>query len=261
MAQYITRIRTAAGDLQIDYNALANLPEGNINVEEAVAEAIDALNLSQTYASKTHEHEIEDIAGLNDAMSELQDAISNIQDDILGILVVTADMSTNTADYNSTQILEHLNKGGDVRLKISDDLYADLRGVYGSTAMFDYISVTSNQITQRIYAVWEDGNITGSENVMSGGGAGMTEEQTEQLQANTEAIQDNVDAIQANTDAIACMNRTITGGNIVKSDQTITMTLTLDDNSEEIQVITLDDHNRPIAINGVNFEWSGFDGT
>lgn len=34
MSRYITKIRTEAGDLQIDYNALANLPISDISLTE-----------------------------------------------------------------------------------------------------------------------------------------------------------------------------------------------------------------------------------
>ena len=259
MAQYITRIRTAAGDLQIDYNSLANLPQADTNVEEAVSDAIEALNLPETYASKTHEHKIEDITGLNDTISAIQDSISNIQDSASNTLVVTADMSTNTADYNATQIAAHLNNGGDVLFKTSTGVYAELQGVTGDAVFFKAFEVSSTKTTQYTYSIWADGSLAVSEKSMeAGSGTGMTEEQVEQLEANTEAI-------QANTEAIADMNRQITGGSIVKSDKTITMTLTRDGGNEEVHVVTLNDNGYPIQItvngNEANFEWSGFDGT
>ena len=54
MAQYITRIRTASGDLQIDYNALANLPKsddtltnsGSFADAKATGDAISGLSES-----------------------------------------------------------------------------------------------------------------------------------------------------------------------------------------------------------------------
>lgn len=52
MSQYVTKIRTASGDLQIDYNALANLPttdttltlSGQAADAKAVADALDNMN-------------------------------------------------------------------------------------------------------------------------------------------------------------------------------------------------------------------------
>ena len=34
MSQYITKIRTESGDLQIDYNALANIPESDTSLSK-----------------------------------------------------------------------------------------------------------------------------------------------------------------------------------------------------------------------------------
>ncbi len=41
MAQYVTKIRTENGDLQIDYNALANLPKTDttLKIDGAIADA------------------------------------------------------------------------------------------------------------------------------------------------------------------------------------------------------------------------------
>ena len=109
MSQYITKIKTTSGDLQIDYNALANLPEADTTLSESgkfadskiVGDSISNLSaligdkptseqISTAVANKAdvnHTHNIVDIDSLSDELNSKYEKPSG------GI--TKEDMSTN----------------------------------------------------------------------------------------------------------------------------------------------------------------------
>lgn len=68
MAQYITRMRTASGDLQIDYNELANLP----NIQGVVQNTLNNSNILQgTDSTLTKSGKAADAKAVGDALAGL----------------------------------------------------------------------------------------------------------------------------------------------------------------------------------------------
>ena len=170
-------------------------------------------------------------------------AVGDAIADAIGEATMIVNVANGFADHTSIEIKEHLDKGGDVKLRTFAGFYIDLRGTTASAALFESIEITPDQVVQTIYSVWEDGSINSHENVMTGG-AGMTEEQAEQLQANTEAI--------------AELNNGVISGNLAVEPMKYTITLTLEDGSTETHVLETDENDYPkkLTVNGVAIPWT-----
>ena len=92
MPQHITRIRTESGDLQIDYNALANLPQ-LLELDDTLSKAGDAADakavgdLLDTKEDKTSiDKKFNDInKEIDDALASVNDKLSDINEDITDI--------------------------------------------------------------------------------------------------------------------------------------------------------------------------------
>lgn len=99
MADYVKRIRTTSGDLQIDYNSLANLPD-----------------LSDV-ASADHTHELKDLTGVaqikqgGTGATDAATARNNLEITPVNIGAATIDHAHTLTDDNITGLLP-LEKGG-----------------------------------------------------------------------------------------------------------------------------------------------------
>lgn len=137
--QYIKKIRTDAGDLQIDYTALANLPDLSVYATKKSVDDAKAL-----------------ITKVENEMSTLDDAavksIANIQPDSNGNVVITPE---NIGALNTNKIANNLTTTDsgyvldarqgvavDTRLKVFENAMTvssnsvDLKGKYLDNALF-----------------------------------------------------------------------------------------------------------------------------
>ena len=104
MAQYITRIRTESGDLQIDYNALANLPltDTTLNVEGQAADAYAtgvAINEANTSASNAQT-----------TADEAKTAVEKANEDIVALSARVDLLSGDDSDVDFSGLVQ---KAGD----------------------------------------------------------------------------------------------------------------------------------------------------
>lgn len=268
MAQHITRIRTASGDLQIDYNALANLP----NISEAVEDILDNKSLLQgTDSTLSQAGQAADAKAVGERIASISggaasveldttlsvsgkaadakavgDAIANISvsGDGGGIehLVVTLDQTNSTASHSSTEIINHLNNNGSVILKTGNgSVYLQLLGYAGAVVMFHAVQSVEDSIVQTVCAIYDDKTYFMEDRTM---GQGMSEEQASQ--------------IQTNTDAIAAMQDKVVSGSLAVEPNKYTVTLTLESGNSDVIVLETDDNDYPstMTVNGTPIDWN-----
>lgn len=103
MATYVTKIRTESGDLQIDYNALANLPQsdptltkpGEFADAKATSDAIDKVAAELT----------EDINGVQDELNAVADRLTKLTPEDIGAVNV-ANIVNNLTTVEEGYVLD-----------------------------------------------------------------------------------------------------------------------------------------------------------
>ena len=113
MAQYITRIRTSSGDLQIDYQALANLPESDTTL--------------------TNEGSFADAKATGDAINQLSADLSNTNLNLAETRIMAENGAISIDELKKVTSL--LNSSSDSALDISSN-----NGAYHFTVDDDGIS-------------------------------------------------------------------------------------------------------------------------
>lgn len=113
MAQYITRIRTSSGDLQIDYQALANLPESDTTL--------------------TNEGSFADAKATGDAINQLSAALSDTNLNLVETKTIAENGAISIDELKKVTSL--LNSSSDSTLDISSN-----NGAYHFTVDDDGIS-------------------------------------------------------------------------------------------------------------------------
>lgn len=130
MADYITKIRTESGDKQIDYNALANLPESDptLSVPEMFADA-EATGTAIKNLSKNTDDKITNLS------SEIENSISKLSDEL--------NNKIDQSNDGMTEYVDSLNKAATEKIDKLNDLKFDKSGgiIEGE------ISMSNNNIT------------------------------------------------------------------------------------------------------------------
>lgn len=152
-----------------------------------------------------------------------------------GLLIVTYDDEVEpwTASHSASEILAHLDKGGSVILQFPGNRfghgYAQLHSVAFGNVVFCEVNMS---VTPEIlmYTVGDTKEVTVEVFTMNGG----TVQEEKGVKSYT----------------------------VTRAGQTITMVLTLDDDTTETHVLALDENDYPtsITVNGktITGEWSGF---
>jgi hypothetical protein len=124
MGQYITRIRTDAGDLQIDYNALANLPD--------IQSAVDHTHTPESIgaAPADHEHKTSDITDFPASLP----ANGGNADTVGG---------KSVSDFASASDVEQL------KTKINNASF-DMSNVMATTEELNYVKGVTSNIQQQL---------------------------------------------------------------------------------------------------------------
>lgn len=119
MADYITRIRTISGDKQIDYNALANLPD--FSFVEDMQTQIDELNVA--------------VADNQDILNGLSEAVTTAQESADGAMLIAEEAMNlaNDADMNSEKVSNKVTYLSDAA---TDEQYPSARAVYDAMQAF-----------------------------------------------------------------------------------------------------------------------------
>ena len=128
MQDLADRVEAAEGDIEV-LNGDAST-EGS--VAKAIADAIAALNLADTYAAKVHGHEIDEVNGLADALAGLQakgdyaaEEHTHEIDEVNGLADAIADAKKAGTDANAA--LEAYKGTNDVAVKANADAIAAMK--------------------------------------------------------------------------------------------------------------------------------------
>lgn len=140
MAQLITRIRTESGDLQIDYDALANLPQSDKTLSkdggfadakatsEAIEKATTVVDSTLTNQGQAADAQIvgAKIQSIENTMNGINEAVSTIQETANNALPKTGgDMSgnINMGGKNITNLADPTNADDAVNKEYVDEKY------------------------------------------------------------------------------------------------------------------------------------------
>lgn len=159
MADYITRIRTISGDKQIDYNALANLPDFSF-VEEMRAQ-IDELNIA--------------ITDTQDTVNSVSEATTAAQESADGAMLAAEEAMNlaNDVNMNSEKVSNKVMYLSDT---VTDDQYPSARAVYDAVqtlggsvdsidcanTIFNYIKIIDSVTGSLYYLQMRDGVLVSS---------------------------------------------------------------------------------------------------
>lgn len=159
MADYITRIRTISGDKQIDYNALANLPDFSF-VEEMRAQ-IDELNVA--------------ITDTQDTVNSVSEATTAARESADGAMLAAEEAMNlaNDVNMNSEKVSNKVMYLSDA---VTDDQYPSARAVYDAVqtlggsvdsidcanTIFNYIKIIDSVTGSLYYLQMRDGVLVSS---------------------------------------------------------------------------------------------------
>ena len=82
--------------------------------------------------------------------------VEKVTEEMPGDMKVTLDLVTMKASNSSTKIIEHLNAGGTVVLKLSNGAYVNLFGIYDNIVFFRGFDATEGQTELVTFSIFDD---------------------------------------------------------------------------------------------------------
>ena len=151
MAQYVTKIRTADGDSQIDYNALANLPNLDNFVTQteisAISESVDGLSEDVAALSKAVADEKTRAEGAEAAMAVRLQSVESAVGETGSVSTAIADAVADAKKYTDDAVSAVSLTGIGVTATAAELNVLD--GITATTTELNYVDgVTSNIQTQ-----------------------------------------------------------------------------------------------------------------
>lgn len=158
-------LKTLSEQVTTNKNDIATL-NGDVStagsVAKAIKDAIDALNLADTYAAKTHGHEIGEVNGLADAISAAKksgdDAMDEAQKKVASVTAGDASVTVGGTATSPT-VAAKLSADADNALTLVDD---GLKVVIPAAAEYSIVKAADSGEYAAVYNLTKDGAVVGA---------------------------------------------------------------------------------------------------